>query len=221
MIMSMVPVTEVEMREFVRATLEPGPGVSRVIDEFVVGERGRIDIAVLGERLRGFELKSDLDTLARLPRQMAVFSEVFDYCTLVVTDKHLPKARQLLLPGWGLSVVRRQDDVSLRYLEIRQAKLAGRIDSFSLASLLWRDEVLHALESLNASRGVRSKPRDILWNRLAEIATPDELRTIVLSALTARQGWRDVKAPNEHVATSPRGGVSSRFLARRFLPQRR
>ena len=219
----MGPVTESELREFVIRTLTPTSmaGPEKVVEEFVVGDQGRIDIAVISDRLTGFELKSDLDTLTRLPRQMHVYSQVFDFCTLVVTQRHLEPARQMLDPAWGLAVVRRNSDMELTYRPVRKARPAKSIDKFSLASLLWRDETLRALDALSLASGLRSQARDVLWARLAEVTTHAELRAIVTQALTARQGWRDVTALRAGVETYQSSGVSSRFLARRLTSQYR
>lgn len=219
--MGMAPVTELEIRSAVHDAVRDGFLHDLVIDEFVVGERGRIDIAVIGAHLFGYELKSDLDTLTRLPRQMDVFGDVFDYCTLVVTSRHLSKARQVLKRGWGLAVVDRTPEDTLVYRQIRRAQQRQSRDNLALARLLWRDEALRALDALGASTGYRSRTRDELTERLAAITERDQLRGIVTSALTARQGWRVAKELHEDDATSPHGGVSSRFLARRFLSQRR
>ncbi len=212
----MAPVTELEIRSAVHdAVVRGGPRHGLVIDEFVVGERGRIDIAVIGDHLAGYELKSDLDTLSRLPRQMDVFGDVFHFCTLVVTSRHLPRARQILRRGWGLAVVDRGVDDTLQYRQIRQAKAIKTVRKLSLVELLWRDETLRALDALGLADGYRTKAKHILWERLATSVELDDLRNIVTAALTARQGWRDVRAPHERVAISPPAGESSRFLARR------
>ncbi|QHC67414.1 sce7726 family protein [Rathayibacter sp. VKM Ac-2759] len=218
----MAPVTELEIRSAVHEAVVRGGSLHElVIDEFVIGERGRIDIAVIGDHLIGYELKSDLDTLARLPRQMDVFGDVFDYCTLVVTSRHLTKARQVLNRGWGLAVVDRTAEDTLIYRQVRRAQQRRFSDNLALASLLWRDELLRALDSLDASTGYRSRTRYELAERLARMTERDQLRSLVTSALTARQGWRVAKAPHAGDETSQSAGVSSRFLARRFLSQRR
>ena len=57
----------------------------RIIEEFGVQHgTARVDIAVINGIIHGYEIKSDQDTLRRLPRQMGVFNLVFDKITLVV-----------------------------------------------------------------------------------------------------------------------------------------
>ncbi|MBN9190391.1 MAG: sce7726 family protein, partial [Microbacterium sp.] len=203
----MAPVTELEIRSAVHeAVVRGGDGDGLVIDEFVVGERGRIDIAVIGDHLVGYELKSDLDTLSRLPRQMDVFGDVFHYCTLVVTPRHLAKARQILRRGWGLAVVDRTTDDTLAYRQLRQPREIMTVRKLALVELLWRDETLRALDTLGLADGYRTKAKHILWERLATAVELDQLRKIVTAALMTRQGWRDVRAPHGRDARSQPAG---------------
>lgn len=212
--------TERELRCVVKSTVAHAGAPALVVDEFVLSEQGRIDIALIGDHFLGYELKSDLDTLTRLPRQMEVYGQVFDFCTLVVTPRHLTRARELLKPGWGLALVTRDDD-SLRYRQVRRARKNKTVLKQSLAALLWRDEALRCLDALGAASGLRSRPRDELCEKLAAVCEIDQLREIVIEQLTARQGWRDVQAPHAHAAKSPRADVSSGFLARRLRSQYR
>ncbi|MFJ5146896.1 sce7726 family protein, partial [Glutamicibacter sp. NPDC088455] len=48
----------------------------------------RVDLAVLNGHLAGWEIKSDRDTLLRLPEQADAFSKVMDYLTIVTTAKY-------------------------------------------------------------------------------------------------------------------------------------
>lgn len=213
----MLPVTELEIRETVRQEiLSRLPLKSLIVDEFVIGEFGRIDIAAISDGLFGYELKSDLDSLARLPRQMEAFGKVFDFCTLVVTPRHLGKARHVLKRSWGLAIVERSEDGILSYRQIRKAKPARGQDKIVLAELLWREELLRLLDSMGASRGLRKATRPELAERLATLASRDELRRVVSTTLMERQGWRDEKALDEGDVKWQRANASSDFLARRL-----
>jgi hypothetical protein len=59
----------------------------------------RVDIAVVNGELSAFEIKSDVDSLFRLPRQVLSFDSVFDRVSLVTTEKHLQRARAVI-PRW-------------------------------------------------------------------------------------------------------------------------
>lgn len=217
----MTLVTDPDLRQAVKTVLaESSSESSLVLDEFMVGEVGRIDLLHVDSGLAGYELKGDLDSLYRLPRQMDVYSGVFSMCTLVVTRKHLSRARVLLRPGWGLAVVSRSADDRLEYQQIRRAREMRSVKARALVTLLWRDEMLRALDVLGAAEGVRSKPRDWLEERLITLMDVTQLNQIVVDAITARQGWRDVPSPRARDARFQRADVSSGFLARRLRSQR-
>src|SRR3972149_9340893 len=62
----------------------------RIIEELGVNHgTARIDIAVVNGIMHGYEIKSDQDTLQRLPEQMNIFNAVFNKVTLVVGKSHL------------------------------------------------------------------------------------------------------------------------------------
>lgn len=218
----MTLVTDPDLRQAVKSAIAGASnGTSPLVfDEFMVGESGRIDLLHVDSALAGYELKGDLDSLYRLPRQMEVYSGVFSLCTLVVTPKHLRRAREIFRPGWGLAVVSRRPDDQLEYRQVRRAREMRSVNARSLVTLLWRDEMLRALDLLGAADGVRSKPREWLEERLIARTELVELSQIVLDAITARQGWRDVRAPRGHDARFQRASVSSGFLARRLRSQR-
>jgi len=66
----------------------------------------RIDLAVVNGELHGFELKSDRDTLARLPEQTETYGRVLDRVTLVIGERHLRRAVEMVPEWWGIRVAR-------------------------------------------------------------------------------------------------------------------
>lgn len=65
----------------VRATLERHPGTGSVAVRHELGVcagRRRVDVAAINGHLDGWEIKSDADTLRRLPDQVAAFSRVWE-----------------------------------------------------------------------------------------------------------------------------------------------
>lgn len=69
----------------------------------------RADMAVVNGEFVGLEIKSDVDSLQRLPRQIAAFSSVFDRVCLVTTDHHLTDARRVVPAWWGIVYLRREE----------------------------------------------------------------------------------------------------------------
>lgn len=149
----------------------------------------RIDVAVVNGRLHGFEIKSDADTLHRLPTQMVLYSAVFDRVTLVVGNKHLVGSAALVPDWWGLKLAVQGKRGAVRFEEIRTSKLNCGIDPTSLATLFWREEALSFLET-RGERGFRSKSRAQLYEIIAARVPLNDLKDGVRSALKLREGWR-------------------------------
>lgn len=149
----------------------------------------RIDIAVINGEMEGYELKSERDTLERLPTQRDLYNKVLDRISLVVAENHRAAALAIIPQWWGLSIA-----VNCKFgVEIRQERLPKfnpTIDASSLASLLWRDEALDLLKRFDADKGVRSKPREVIYERIAEALDINLIRYEVRSTLKAREGWR-------------------------------
>lgn len=167
---------------------------TRIIEEFgVTHGAARVDIAVVNGSIHGFELKSDIDTLYRLPEQMLFYNSVFDRITLVVGKTHLYEAFKIIPEWWGVIIAKAVNRATVRFLNIREADENPARDSVSIASLLWRQEALDILEKRNQTKGIRSKPRRTIYERLANVLDQDTLRTEVRGCLFARGDWRSEK----------------------------
>jgi hypothetical protein len=150
----------------------------------------RVDLVVVNGYLHGFEVKSDRDSLKRLPRQVEIYSEVLDYVTLVVGQRHAEKA-ELTIPGWwGLQTANAGQDGKVVLQEVRGAAENPNPNKLAIAKLLWRDEAIGLLEEVGAADGVRSKPRRVVYARLAEVIPIDALRSRVRHQLKSRTDWR-------------------------------
>lgn len=178
--------TELHRRLRLRHGSDPD---SRIVDEMTIlaGEH-RIDVALINGRLEGFEIKSDVDSLARLPRQALAYGRVFDRLTVICTERHLESAFTLLPDWWGVEVAE-ESKVGTRIVRRRAPKANPAVEPHALAQLLWRSEALAALEARNVAGGLRSKPRRTLWSALAETMPRRELRLLVRQTLRSRRGW--------------------------------
>jgi len=170
--------------------IHAGDDNTRVVEEMGVWAGSvRVDIAVINGELCGFELKSARDTLERLPKQVSLYSEVFDRMTLVVAEKHIAKAVQIIPTWWGISAASGDANIGLRLEQARPACVNPELRPLQIARLLWRSEAIAILERHNLVRGCRSKSADVLAQRLASELALDELRLEVRSALKARVNW--------------------------------
>ena len=101
----------------------------------------RIDIAVINGELSGFELKSDRDTLQRLPFQAEIYSRIFDRVDLVVGERHLREGEKMVPDWWGV----RRATSSPTGVVLETLRIGARNptqESFLLAQLLWKEEAV-------------------------------------------------------------------------------
>lgn len=163
----------------------------RIIEELGVNHgQARIDIAVVNGVLHGYEIKSDRDTLLRLPEQMHAYNAVFDQVTLVVGKSHLYEAINLVPDWWGIKIAKVRPDQSVAFNVIREARENPQKDSVAVARLLWRHEALNILEEEGAADGVRSKPRMFIYKKLSSIFNQIELGQKVRETIFFREDWR-------------------------------
>lgn len=80
----------------------------------------RIDIAVVNGRLHGFEIKSDRDTLNRLPYQAKIFNSVLDRITLIVTQRHVHAAKEVVPVWWGIMLAEKGSRGAVHFSSIRR-----------------------------------------------------------------------------------------------------
>jgi len=144
----------------------------------------RIDVASVNGELSGFEIKSPSDTLARWPKQRRIYSKVVDRAWLVAPGPKLDAARA---PDWWgqIAVFDLDDRIGLRI--VKPAGHNPKLDPLSIAKLLWRDEAIDLLKKSGRARGVMTKSRRLVWERVVEAITLDQLRDAVRAALRKRR----------------------------------
>lgn len=156
----------------------------------------RVDVAVVNGFLHGYEIKSDADTLGRLPGQIQVYGEVLDRATLVVGERHLLGAKDLVPEWWGIKVVTAGPRGGITFETEQPFHDNPSINSLALAELLWRPEAVEVLRTRGCPAAVLRKPRKFLYGYLAESVAIDELRDLVRQQLKARSNWRGHRPPS-------------------------
>lgn len=168
-----------------------------VLDELGIcqGET-RADVAVVNGSLAAFEIKSDRDTLARLPGQVEAYQRVFDIVTVIAGGRYVEQIIEVIPETWGVTqAIPGSSSVELKL--VREPTKNEDVDSLSVTQLLWREEALALLEERGLARGLRSKPRRILWQAIACHLSPEEVSEAVRTQLKAREGWRPDPRPTQ------------------------
>jgi len=154
----------------------------------------RADIVVVNGFLHGFEIKSDVDTLDRLPQQIMVYNEVFDRVTLVVGEKHHGRALDMIPHWWGVKIASKHD-LKVDFLHHRRPTLNTDLNPVAVAELLWRPEAVGILRGLGIEEKRLRFPRSHLYSLLTELVDLPELRRLVRETLKGRPGWRGQRPP--------------------------
>lgn len=165
---------------------------TRVVDELdLCNGSARVDVAVLNGKFTCWEIKSPSDRLDRLPGQVAFYSLVCDEAWLVTDERHLAAAATMVPEWWGLMLIGDAPGGGAALSVGRQAMPNPKVDPAALVRLLWREEVLAALERAGqeTARLSRASRRE-LWADLVDQLSNDAVRTLVREQLKARENWR-------------------------------
>ena len=170
----------------------------------------RIDLAVINGSLNGYEIKSDRDTLERLPVQQEIYNQIFDTVTLVTGHRHTQHALRAVPVWWGIiEAMGTRRGVDL--VPLRPPMRNFGVDPGVLVQLLWRGEMLDLLGALTAGERFDREPRRILWERLVSAASADVLRDSVRRCLKARGDWRAAQPPRSGDGLSRPSARSSHY----------
>jgi hypothetical protein len=151
----------------------------------------RIDIAVLDGCLHGFEIKSAVDKLSRLPLQLRLYEECLEKLTIVCAERHLAAVLKIA-PSWcGIIEATKGPRGAIDFNTARRPRHNPNVQPDKLAHLLWRPEVIQLLERMNTPRHILKKPRALLCKHLAELLTIEEITSFIREFMLLRKNWRD------------------------------
>ena len=191
--------TERVVRNALRGHLFSDSGIQEMVEEFWVPRSNeRADLVLIGQRLDGFEIETERDTLRRLPRQAVAYARrvrpVYRCgCREAPGSRDRAVARVV-----GYHRHSRRAEHSLRASPSPEGEPQHRHRDRRPATLARRSNDCAA--SLGRRPDQRSS-RGSLWQELLESASPVQLQTIVRQAIIGRD-------PGQ-----------ARIRTRRFTPQ--
>ena len=89
---------------------------------------------------------------------------------------------------WGIQTVIKEKG-RLKFEVVRNASINPETEPSFLVQMLWRDEALSLLESFNIVEGYRSKPKRLIWNKIAESIPEAEIKKFILGRIKMRNEW--------------------------------
>lgn len=169
---------------------------SLVIDELGLAHaRARVDVAVINGCVHGYEIKSALDSLARLPGQLVWYRQCLERLTIVYDSAHAIRIRRIV-PRWcGLIEASRGVRGGVLLRTVRTGTRNPELDPVALAHLLWRTEALYLLGDTGTAPKFVRKNRKVLYAELAGRLTISELTAAIRYAMRRRQAWRVSPVP--------------------------
>lgn len=134
-----------DIREPLFVYLEDYFGKLRILEEKTIG-KSRADIVVITEdSIVGIEIKSDVDSYARLKKQVRNYDIFCDSNYIAIGKSHAIHVAEHIPAWWGILVFEVVDG-SIRVKEQRPAKTNQKIKRERQITLMWRPELQRILE---------------------------------------------------------------------------
>lgn len=114
-----------------------------LISEMDIGKDSRIDIALFNKTSEAYEIKTDLDTLQRLDKQLHDYTKGFEKIWILTSEKQVENISKRTSDKFGIKYINQNNKIEL----FREAK--GGIDSIThagLFSLLKQKEYMQLLK---------------------------------------------------------------------------
>lgn len=142
-------------------------------DEITAFEIGilnsRLDLGTINGRSYAYEIKTELDTLAKLERQLIDYSAVFEFVTVVAHEAHCPKVLSMIPMHCGVRSYRRTA-TGMKFRTVRTATRSPLLNSISQVSCLNSEELQWLLKE-NGVKNVgntRKQRVEALFKRVPE-----------------------------------------------------
>jgi len=137
---SVMRLSDPKMRELLFAYLDAKYPKVRIFDEKEIGKSRADFIAVTDSTIIGYEIKSDLDSYARLKSQVRDYNKFCDICYAVVGKSHQKGIVKHIPEFWGILVVSVEGGQA-EIFEMRHADINPKETTENKLSLLWKKEI--------------------------------------------------------------------------------
>ena len=157
----------------------------RIFEEFVIGKSRADALMVTETELIGFEIKSDMDSLERLEKQIKNYNRFCDKNYLVVGNKYALKAEEHIPDFWGLCYVFADEEGGLHMEVLREAVQNPRIRLKTQMKFLWRSELISIMKEFKLG-GVSKRNKKEMVERILECLEKEEVKTLLCDRLLER-----------------------------------
>lgn len=169
-----------DIREIIFNYFEAAYEKVRIIEEKTI-DKCRCDFMLLTpDSLCGCEIKSDLDSYARLPSQIKAYDRFFDLNYCIVGASHKKGVFARLPDHWGVIMV---DETGVSILREPEPRKRGVLKK--QLSLLWRNELANILRRNRLPR-YPGKSKKFIIGRLMEKLSDETLKKELCEELFER-----------------------------------
>ncbi|MFP7478494.1 sce7726 family protein [Terribacillus saccharophilus] len=162
---------------------------TRIINELGLDfGAARVDVAVVNGIMHGYEIKSDVDTLKRLPRQIEYYNRAFERMTIVSSRKYLSQVKTLVPEWWGIKIISADQS---RLINVRKGRRVSYQDPEIIIKLLWKKELEGLIDYLGLPKSLKKMRKKQLLSFLQAEADFGVIKTYVYSTLKGRKDWRE------------------------------
>jgi hypothetical protein len=130
----------------------------------------RLDFLAIGSTTTSYEIKSEIDNLAKLTKQVSDYQLAFEYNYLIVDKSHSQNAFKLIPESFGLWSFENG-----KYNKIRNASLNRHIDPYAQLKLLNKKELMTFFPNSGCDQ-----------ERIVELHSPGAINKQFKKALTER-----------------------------------
>jgi len=145
----------------------------------------RIDVAVVNGILHGFEIKSEADTLERLPHQMKYYNRLFERMTIVIDQRFLDSVKEIVPSWWGIQVVKRKKD-GIVLVNKRKGRRQTSQDKDLLLKLLWKEDLERFIDYLSYPKKLKLLRKKEICNLILREVNIKTIRLFVYETLKRR-----------------------------------
>lgn len=161
---------------------------TRIINELGIDfGASRVDVAVVNGIIHGYEIKSDLDTLVRLPRQITYYNKLFQRMTIVSSRKYYEKVSNMVPKWWGITIISAD---GTRLIEKRKGKQVNNQDKEILLKLLWKKDLEGFIDIVGFPKTMKKMKKKQLLEIFSREADLSVVRDYTYHALKNRLNWR-------------------------------
>lgn len=144
------------------------------------------DVIQFNGTITGYEIKSDADTLKRLPKQSEEYDQHCQECWIVTTEKFAQKAEQILPEWWGILCITKGKGAEV----IRDSKPNPNFSLLAVCYWLSNPQLKKLLKA-NGVKGYSKLMKYQLAARAAELPQENLLSQIISLLREEKHWWLD------------------------------